>query len=173
MILVSRPVRQALALDTLESLRRPFPIANAKAGTIVVAELKFRQVTLQVLFTAERVGAAHTAFEHAEEVIDVVGREAKLVHILVCGVVHLLVVRIGPTGLHGEAAFVGNESCSANHIGEKDIADLLCGDALLNVEGAHGAVCRRTRQLDPDLEYEADLDLEIGPDLSSAQERES
>jgi hypothetical protein len=71
-ILVSRPVRQALALDTLESLRRPFPIANAKAGTIVVAELKFRQVTLQVLLAAERVGSAHTALEHAEKVFNVV-----------------------------------------------------------------------------------------------------
>jgi hypothetical protein len=33
-------VRQALALDTRKSLRRPFPVSNAKAGTIVVAEFK-------------------------------------------------------------------------------------------------------------------------------------
>ena len=42
---VSWPVRQALALCTLESIRRPFPIGNAEAGTIVVAELKFVQIT--------------------------------------------------------------------------------------------------------------------------------
>lgn len=64
LILVNRPVRQALALDTLESSHRPLPIGNAKAGTIVIAELKFREIALQVLFAAESVGPAHTALEH-------------------------------------------------------------------------------------------------------------
>lgn len=52
---MSRPVRQALALNTFESLRRPFPVADAKAGTIIIAELKFRQIALQVLLAAERI----------------------------------------------------------------------------------------------------------------------
>jgi hypothetical protein len=43
---VSRPVRQALALNTLESLCRPFPIGDTKAGTIAVAEIKLRKVAL-------------------------------------------------------------------------------------------------------------------------------
>jgi hypothetical protein len=74
-ILVSAAVRQALALDTLKSKSRPFPIGNAKAGTIVIAELKLCEVALQMLFAAERVGPAHTALEHAKEVFDVVRGE--------------------------------------------------------------------------------------------------
>jgi hypothetical protein len=79
---VSAAVRQALALDTLESNSRPFPIGNAKAGTIVVPELKFRQVSLQVLFSAERIGSSHTALEHAKEVFDIVRGEASRVNVL-------------------------------------------------------------------------------------------
>jgi hypothetical protein len=39
-IFVSRPVRQALALDTLESKNRPFPIRDAEPGAVGVAERK-------------------------------------------------------------------------------------------------------------------------------------
>ena len=46
--LVSRPVRQALALCTFKSNCRPFPVADAKAGTIVVAEFKLRDSALDV-----------------------------------------------------------------------------------------------------------------------------
>lgn len=37
-VLVSRPVRQALALCTFESNCRPFPVADPEARPIVVAE---------------------------------------------------------------------------------------------------------------------------------------
>jgi hypothetical protein len=36
--------RQALALDTFNGTCRPFPIGDTKAGTIVVAEIKFRKI---------------------------------------------------------------------------------------------------------------------------------
>lgn len=42
LILVSRPVRQALALTTLESICRTFHIGKADVGTIIIAEIKFR-----------------------------------------------------------------------------------------------------------------------------------
>ena len=38
-----------------------------------MTELKFHDVALQMLFTAERVGAAHTALEDAKEVFGGVG----------------------------------------------------------------------------------------------------
>jgi hypothetical protein len=44
LILVSPPVRQALALDTLESISRPFAIADSKAGGIVMTERGFRDI---------------------------------------------------------------------------------------------------------------------------------
>src|SRR5262249_34129336 len=46
LILISCPVRQALALCTFEHSRRPFPIVNAEAGPVVVAERKLIQITL-------------------------------------------------------------------------------------------------------------------------------
>ncbi len=47
---VSRTIRETFALDTQESFRRTFPIANAKLGAVVIAEIKFRKITLQVGF---------------------------------------------------------------------------------------------------------------------------
>jgi len=57
--LVSRPVRQALALDTLKSLCRPFSVANPEAGAVIVPELKLIQVTLQMLLAAKPISALH------------------------------------------------------------------------------------------------------------------
>jgi hypothetical protein len=37
-ILVSRPVRQALAVDATQSICRPFPISDAKGHAVIVAE---------------------------------------------------------------------------------------------------------------------------------------
>ena len=57
--LVSRPVRQALALDTLKSNRRPFPVSEAEFGAVIVPELKLVQVPLQMLLAAKAIGALH------------------------------------------------------------------------------------------------------------------
>src|ERR1035437_3872363 len=70
LILMSRPVRQALALCTLESISRPFPVADAEARAIVVAELKFSNITCQVLLTAKPISAFHAALEIAEEIFN-------------------------------------------------------------------------------------------------------
>ena len=45
--MVNRPVRQALALSTFESICRLFPIGDAKARMIVVAEIKLLQMSLK------------------------------------------------------------------------------------------------------------------------------
>jgi len=55
--LVSRPVRQALALDTLKSRRRPFPVSKAEFGAVIVPELKLVQVPLQMLLAEKATGA--------------------------------------------------------------------------------------------------------------------
>jgi len=56
---VSRPVRQALALDTLERSRRPFPVIETEADAVIMPELELIQVTLQMLFTAKSIRALH------------------------------------------------------------------------------------------------------------------
>ena len=86
MILVSRPVRQALAFDALHRARRPFSIDNAEARAVVVPERKLIQVALNVLLAAVNVGATHPALELQEKVFDVVGRIAALVHVFAAGV---------------------------------------------------------------------------------------
>jgi hypothetical protein len=62
-ILIARPVRQALALDTTQGLRRPFSIGDTKVGAVVMAEFKFNAMAFQVLLAAERGCAAHAALE--------------------------------------------------------------------------------------------------------------
>jgi hypothetical protein len=37
---ISRPVRQALALNTLKSRRRPLPVSETEFGAVIVPELK-------------------------------------------------------------------------------------------------------------------------------------
>ena len=56
---VSRPVRQALALDTLKSRRRPFPVSEAEIGAVIVPELKLVQIPLQMLLAAKAISALH------------------------------------------------------------------------------------------------------------------
>jgi hypothetical protein len=69
-ILFSRPVRQALAFNTLESICRSFPIGHAKAGTIAVAEIKLREVALQMSFADVVVNANDATLENCEVSFD-------------------------------------------------------------------------------------------------------
>jgi hypothetical protein len=88
---VSRPVRQALALDASESENRPFPIVEAELDAMAVPELEFGQILLQVLFAAMLVGAAETFLELAEKVLRVIRGEAVISDILTMLMKHSLV----------------------------------------------------------------------------------
>lgn len=46
--LVSRPIRETLALDTNKGLCRTFPIAHAKLGAVIVTEIEFREIAFQM-----------------------------------------------------------------------------------------------------------------------------
>ena len=48
-------------------------IVNAKRNAVVMAEIKLRQIAMQMLLGAMLVGAAHAALEHAEIAFDRVG----------------------------------------------------------------------------------------------------
>ncbi len=60
---VSLLVRQPLAA-ALRIAGRAFSIGEAEGGTVIEAEIKFREITVQVLFFAVLICSAHTAFEH-------------------------------------------------------------------------------------------------------------
>jgi hypothetical protein len=41
-VFVSLPVREALAVNSLQGARRTFPIVNAELGPVGIAEIEFR-----------------------------------------------------------------------------------------------------------------------------------
>src|SRR4051794_27910184 len=61
--LVRLTVRQALAGGVLDGARRPFPIVASKCNAVVVAEIVFGKVAMQMLFVAVLINAFHAAFE--------------------------------------------------------------------------------------------------------------
>ena len=63
-------VGQALAFTAPDRLDRSLRIGDL-AG--VVAEIKFRQITVQVLFSAVLIDALHSSFEDRKEALDRVG----------------------------------------------------------------------------------------------------
>jgi hypothetical protein len=60
--LVRPSIGQSLANDALSQLLGAVTVVNAKRNAVVIAEIEFRQITVQVLFAAILIGAAHTAF---------------------------------------------------------------------------------------------------------------
>ena len=46
--LVSRPVRETLALCAFDGARRTFSIVHAKLGAVGIAEIEFREITVQM-----------------------------------------------------------------------------------------------------------------------------
>jgi hypothetical protein len=55
--LVSRPVRETLALDTLHGKDRTFPIVDAKRHAVRIAEIEFGKVAMQMLLAAMLIDA--------------------------------------------------------------------------------------------------------------------
>ena len=53
-LLISPPISKALANDALQGVLGALCIFNAKGGTVVVAEVILRQITLQMLFATAR-----------------------------------------------------------------------------------------------------------------------
>jgi hypothetical protein len=49
---ISRPVRQPLATWISDSNGRTFPIGKAEGDTVIIAEIKFREIAMQVLLSA-------------------------------------------------------------------------------------------------------------------------
>jgi hypothetical protein len=56
-------VCQALAFCTLRNQARAFKVTNAKTDAVIVTEIEFREITVQMLFGTMLIYAAHTALE--------------------------------------------------------------------------------------------------------------
>src|SRR4051812_25569648 len=64
---------QPLAFRAFDRAFRTVGIVHAKSNAVVVAEIEFVEVTLQVLRPAVLVGTLHPAFEDAEQALNGVG----------------------------------------------------------------------------------------------------
>lgn len=64
---VSRSIGQPLALDALEDLVGALLVVDPKGDAVVVTEVEFRQIPMQVLFLAVLINAARPSLENREE----------------------------------------------------------------------------------------------------------
>ena len=64
-------IREALTFAGLNSKRRPFPVRH---GAGVIAKIELSKVTVQVLFSAILIIAAHSALKEAEVTFYGIGR---------------------------------------------------------------------------------------------------
>ena len=62
--LMSEPVRQPLACRTLYCKGRTFSVAVAKFDAVIVAEIVFRQIPMQMLLRAMLINAAHATLKN-------------------------------------------------------------------------------------------------------------
>ena len=66
-------IGQALARDALDRNFRAVGIAVAEPDAVIVAEIIFRQVAMQMLLFAVLIDALHAAFEDREETFRRIG----------------------------------------------------------------------------------------------------
>ena len=72
--LVRLMIGEALALTASYRCDSAVGVIEPKRGTIIVAEIKFRQITVQMLLGTVLIHAAHAAFENREIAFDCIGR---------------------------------------------------------------------------------------------------
>lgn len=89
---ISRSIGQPLALGTLHHYRRSLFVGYATCDAVVVAEVKLRQIPVQVLLLAVLVHTIHAALEQTEVALTVVGVPF-VADIFVLAVVHGIVLR--------------------------------------------------------------------------------
>ena len=61
------PVGKSFSDDPLHGARTPFYVVNPELDPVIVPEIEFSEVTVQVPFAAMLVSTAHPSFEHGEE----------------------------------------------------------------------------------------------------------
>lgn len=66
-------IHQALAFDALHGLDGAVDVAIAELDAVIVAEVKFREIAVQMLLAAVLIDAAHPALEDREEALDRIG----------------------------------------------------------------------------------------------------
>src|SRR2546425_701523 len=91
-LLIRTPVGESLPLDGLESVTGAFGVVDPESYAVVVAEIKFREIAMQVLALAVLIRAGHAALEHGKHTFDSV-RMRIAAHVLAFAVIYRLMIR--------------------------------------------------------------------------------
>ena len=67
---ISRSIGEALAYDPLHGASGTLYVIYAQPNAIGIAEIKFREITVQMLFAAMLIHAFHAAFENRREALE-------------------------------------------------------------------------------------------------------
>lgn len=133
-------ISQALTNDTLQSFNRPGLVIKAVLGARVIAELKFRQIAVQMLFAAMLIYATHAALEDRECAFNGVGVDGAVtvIDVLACAVQGGAMLRELFADLAIHRRFVGHQTGFTGDVGANDGVDFICA-ILVEGERAHGA----------------------------------
>ena len=91
-------------------------VVNTERDPIVVTEIKFREITVQVVLATMLIDALHTALEHAVEAFNSVRMDVAVAHILASAVRSEVVGREVLVKMGVLASFVRHHVRSAGHV---------------------------------------------------------
>ena len=100
------PIHQALAFCAFHGSNGAVNVAAAERNAVIVAEVKFREITMKMLFLTVLVNALHSALENRERAFNRIGVNVAS-HIFACEWRHRLMRGKIRYGVAIEAAFVG------------------------------------------------------------------
>src|SRR3981081_1589229 len=143
--LVSRPVRETLALDTLHGKHRTFPIVDPESNTVRIAEIEFGKVAMQMLLFAMLVDAFHAALEDRIVAANRV-RGDITPDVFLDAMVHRFMARKLFANRLVELRFIGHQRGFAGNVSAQDWHHL-SNRSVVNVEAADRSAapnnCRR------------------------------
>ncbi len=139
----SGAISEALANDTNQSNLGPGYVVNAKANPVIIAEVEFADVAVQMGLRAVLVDALHAALEHAVKAFNgvCVNVAAHILFGAMCGEGVASKVRAYPRIL---ASFVGHDEGGFRHMRLDDRHEG-CWACAVHVEGNHPRAFRGRR----------------------------
>jgi len=132
---VSPPIRKTLPTDPLKQFFRAHRVIKPELLAMVVTEVKFSGVAVQVVRTAMLIHAIHAALEDAEKAFNRV-RMRRAAHVFFRAVIDALVIREVLTDLHILPRFVSHQGRGVGYVFGQLPSE---GSArnIIDVEGAH------------------------------------
>ncbi len=113
-------IGEALALTALYCRNRAVSVVVPKRGTIVIAEIKFRQIAMQMLFAAMLIDTTHAALENCEIALDGICRYVAAC-VFLLGVIDGFVRRELLANLLVQLAFIGMEAALTINVAANNI----------------------------------------------------